>query len=606
MCERKFYTRLQKNPKNINITFTADEVSKGDLISNEMIKTGSPTILPFLVTLFNTILETKRYPEDWTCGIITPIHKLGETDNPDNYRGITINSCLSKLFNLLLTNRLTSFVNEKGILKYNQIGFRKDFCTADHVLTIKTIIDKYLSKNIIIDFRKAYDSILREGLFDKLYSYGVTEKFIAVLENMYSKVQLSVSLPNGITNPFTSNIGLKQGCNLGPILFNLFINDINDIFDSSLCQPPMIYQLTLNNLLYADDLVLLSETSLGLQTCLDKLQQYCYKWKLTVNTRKTKTMIVAKRQVAIANFFTFNGNVIETCKSYTYLGSLISNNGQFKLNISELCKSASRAMYTLLGNLNKFSSGNVTVILNLFDKMILPICTYNCEVWGVSFFPYKFSTRDFLAEKQLKNPIDKLQGSFLKRTLGVNTCTSNWAVKSETNRNSILIKIIKRMIEFWSHIKETESEITQDTLKLANKIHNEGNTSWLTSIVKIAEIVGINQDILGESKKHIDQPLTKQLKKMWYSNNEKYSQGKLKLYTSFKEHPGFENYLNESNPKLCQAITKIRISAHNFPTETDHFENKNQTNRICPLCCEGIGNELHYLIECKNKAVTKT
>ena len=181
-------SKCVRENSTLDSPFTADEVSKGiaqlknkkasgnDSISNEMIKTGSPTNLPFLVTLFNTIPETKRYPEDWTCGIITPIHKSGETDNPDNYRGITINSCLSKLLNLLLTNRLTSFVNEKGILKYNQIGFRKGFCTADHVLTIKTIIDKYLSKNqklylCFVDFRKAYDSTWREGLFDKLYSY---------------------------------------------------------------------------------------------------------------------------------------------------------------------------------------------------------------------------------------------------------------------------------------------------------------------------------------------------------------------------------------------------------------------------------------------------
>ena len=110
--------------------------------------------------------------------------------------------------------------------------------------------------------------------------------------------------------------------------------------------------------------------------------------------------------------------------------------------------------------------------------------------------------------------------------------------------------------------------------------------------MKIAEVVGINQDILGESKKCIDQALKKQLEKMWYSNEEKYSQGKLKLYTSFKECPGFENYLNESNPKLRQAIMKIRISAHKFPIEKPkgHFENQNQANRICPLCCEGIGN----------------
>ena len=102
--------------------------------------------------------------------------------------------------------------------------------------------------------------------------------------------------------------------------------------------------------------------------------------------KKAKTMIVTKRQLAMANSFTFNGNVIEAFKSCPYLGSLISNNGQFKLNIRELCESTSRAMYTLLGNVYKFSSGNVTILLDLFDKMTLPICTYNCEVWSASFF----------------------------------------------------------------------------------------------------------------------------------------------------------------------------------------------------------------------------
>ena len=110
--------------------------------------------------------------------------------------------------------------------------------------------------------------------------------------------------------------------------------------------------------------------------------------------------------------------------------------------------------------------------------------------------------------------MDKLQGSFLKYILGFLTCTSNWAVKSETNRNSMLIKIIKRMIGFWSHIKEYGSPITQDILKLAKKIHRKVNSSWFTSIVKMTEIVGINQDILGESKNCIDQPLKKQLGKI--------------------------------------------------------------------------------------------
>ena len=97
-------------------------------------------------------------------------------------------------------------------------------------------------------------------------------------------------------------------------------------------------------------------------------------------------MVLAKRQLSMANNFIFNSNIIEICKSYPYLGSLISNNGQFKIDINELSKSTSREMYTLPGNVNKFSSGNVTILLDLFDKMILPICNYSCEVRGMSFF----------------------------------------------------------------------------------------------------------------------------------------------------------------------------------------------------------------------------
>ena len=137
-----------------------------------MIKASAPIILPFLVIFFNKFLETKEYPDEWTVGMITPIHKAGEIDDPDNYIGITINSCL-KLFTLLLNNSLKNFVNKEDALKFNQTGFRKAFRTADHVLALKTLTDKYLNRNqnlyiCFVDFRKAYDSIWRKYLFHKL------------------------------------------------------------------------------------------------------------------------------------------------------------------------------------------------------------------------------------------------------------------------------------------------------------------------------------------------------------------------------------------------------------------------------------------------------
>ena len=160
-------------------------------------------------------------------------------------------------------------------MKINQIGFRKGFETADLVLTIKTVMDKYLRNNkklyfCVVDFRKAFDSIWLEALFKKLLGYGVSAKFVSLLRNMYKKIKLSVQLPRGISEVFPSNVKLKQGCNMSPILFNLFINDINEIFDVCFCHPVTLGIIKLSNLLYADDLILISETKTGLQSCLDQ------------------------------------------------------------------------------------------------------------------------------------------------------------------------------------------------------------------------------------------------------------------------------------------------------------------------------------------------
>ena len=113
---------------------------------------------------------------------------------------------------------------------------------------------------------------------------------------MYSKTESSVQLQNGLTRAFPTTIGLKRGCNLSPILFNLFINDSNDIFDEISCQPAQLAYIRVNSLLYAENLILVSESRFGLRNCLKKLQTYCDKWKLKVNKKKSKTMKVEKRQ----------------------------------------------------------------------------------------------------------------------------------------------------------------------------------------------------------------------------------------------------------------------------------------------------------------------
>ena len=142
----------------------------------------------------------------------------------------------------------------------------------------------------------------------------------------------------------------------------LFINETNEIFDERFCHPVILGNIEISNLLYADDLILISETRTSLQSCLENLQAYCRNWKLTVNNKKTKVMVVEKKQSsAQMHRFSFEKEPLEICKLYPYLGTIITSNGNFKVNILELCKRARRAMYTLLGSTNKFASGNLSV-----------------------------------------------------------------------------------------------------------------------------------------------------------------------------------------------------------------------------------------------------
>ena len=120
---------------------------------------------------------------------------------------------------------------------------------------------------------------------------GIGDLFYNIIKNMYNNTELCVKTDKDtMTENFTSNIGYQQGDNLSPTLFKIFINDLIDSFDES-CKPAILNTLKLNCLLYADDLVLMSETADGLQMCIDKLYNYCTKWGLQINIKKTKSVV---------------------------------------------------------------------------------------------------------------------------------------------------------------------------------------------------------------------------------------------------------------------------------------------------------------------------
>ena len=587
-----------------------------DLISNDIIKATADIITPLLVALFNKILEYEISPEDWSLGIIIPLFKSGEASDPNCYRGITINSCLSKLFMLLMNTRLQKFCDDRKIIHFNQIGFTKDFRPADHVFTMKTLIDKSIHNKkplhvCFVDFRKAYDSVWRDGLYKKLLSYNVDKRFVRLLRNIYSSSSLAVKTQGGRSRIFESKVGLKQGCNLSPLLFNLFINDLLSEINGHFLDSPTLNGIPINGLMYADDLVLVSESENGLQRLLDILHNYTTKWFLQVNKSKTKYMRIYRFKSAPPHTVHFGETPLEKTDEYCYLGTIFTSNGSLNSAGRALHDKARKAMYGLLRRVNKHSACNPKILLELFDKMILPIAMYNSEVWGTTCFPCNKKNNDFFNVSNTKNPIEDIQTRFCKRVLAVNDRATNWAVLSECGRLPTITNVMKNMVSFWVHLSNSKSPIikaalqTSADLSLANNVN-----SWFSFLKRILQFLGLEHimytsDVqeVNLQVKSIKRVLHQRAVSNWqnlYDKTKGLQRTKLDLFCKTKTEFGLSLYL--SSPlsfKERRALTKFRTSSHNLPIETDRYEGiDDRSHRLCPLCNEAIGDEAHYLTEC--------
>ena len=194
-----FFFMLIKNNRTVKFNVLNEEISEkevtecikslknkkspgNDQINNEMTKCTNKEGKQLITKLFNTILKFGHFPKDWNFGLLKLIHKGGETDDENNYRAITLNSCLGKLFCTILNQRLYSQLEDKNIFCREQAGFRKNHRTTDHIFLLKKIVKTYISQNkylytCFVDFSKAFDSIWRRGLIEKISRIGISGNF---------------------------------------------------------------------------------------------------------------------------------------------------------------------------------------------------------------------------------------------------------------------------------------------------------------------------------------------------------------------------------------------------------------------------------------------
>ncbi len=196
---------------------------------------------------------------------------------------------------------------------------------------------------------------------------------------------------------------MKQGCPLSPLLFGLFINGLKKQLNALEGDaPPMLGQLVVRLLLYADDLALMSHTPVGLQKQLDVLQAFCCERQLTVNVKKTKVVVFEARK-SVCQAFQYEGEAIEQLNSFKYLDVEQHGTKGMQATIHRLVMSGKKIVFALRRRCAELRIFDPTLQCQLFDALVKPMLSYGCEVWS-----------DHMAREQL----EVVHRAFLKLSLG--------------------------------------------------------------------------------------------------------------------------------------------------------------------------------------------
>ena len=616
---------LQNKSLSSEPDFTLEELKKAikslknnksagpDRIPAEMFKVCPDNILNLILKIMNKIKSTSEFPLQWGLGITSLLLKDGNDEDPNNYRAITVTAALSKILAVLINERLEKWITEKDIMRIEQIGFKKEARPADHLFVLKSLIDSYhnAGKKIyacFVDFQKAFDCVWRIGLIYKLIKYGMSKDLVKLIQNMYERTSQSLKINQGVTKPFKTYRGVRQGCILSPRLFNLFINDLPDIFDKD-CDPVKIGKQKLNCLMYADDLILLSESPQGLQNCLDRLKEYTSEWDLNLNLKKNKIMVFQRGGAKCTTRFFFGHNVVEYTTQYKYLGTIITDSGNFKLNNVNVKKKGLRASYLIMRNIGRFCKPSTAI--RLFEKIVEPVLLYNCEVSG-AYMPKKWDLRKFQSHIwETGKEMNQVVLSYLRQILGVNKKSTNMAIFSEVGKYPICIRIYEQIFKYWIRVSTSSNDLLREAYQTS--VIRKDKQCWtkivnfLRQTIKITKCPNIDKSKNNDLIKSFKVGLRKHFEAWWTKQAVPTGTNKLDFFYRFKKCFKYEPYLDNLPRHLRTDITKFRISNHCLPIEIQRYRKKRKIRleRKCDICnLDECGDEIHYLLRCTNSEIS--
>ena len=277
-----------------------------------------------LTSIFNHMLDTGTFPELWMKSACIFLFKKGCKSDPNNYRTICIQNAFMKLFGKIMSARITKYQEFHKIVPDCQFGFRPNLSTAGAVTILHEVVTEALSKKqkvfaVFVDLKKAFDTVHRQLLYNKMLQAGYPRQIANLIKKQHGSLSMTVRAEGINYGDVKSAIGVPQGQPESPGLFNLFTADLPAIFEG---QGAVLAGKKVPLIMYADDMVLLSNCPFEVQEMLNRLCNYLAENNLQMNTDKTKLMIFHKGRLPNIAKRPFHANNVELeqVKEFVYLG----------------------------------------------------------------------------------------------------------------------------------------------------------------------------------------------------------------------------------------------------------------------------------------------
>jgi len=523
---------------------------------------GILTLLPlpwiYVLTFLLNVVFTGSYPADWCYARLVTVYKKGLRSLCSNYRGISVLSCLCKLYDAILNSRFTLWYSPD----VQQAGAQAGRGCAEQILTIRLLIDvarktKQPLYIAFLDYEKAYDKVDRSVLLHKLALSGCGQTFLNAIHRTLSRT-LSI-MGSAVIN---AKSGVRQGGSTSCSLFTFYINDTIRALDAF---EPDGFLGNDHILLLMDDTVLLATSRTSMLRKLTALHRASEALKMTLHPSKSKFLTVNSPD---RNPFYIGGVTISATEEYIYLGTPIANkpiSEQVQAHIaSKKCQARKFASFLRVN-----CSAPFAVKHKVWDSAMCSSILYSSETWFTQSLKSASTTYN----------------STLKQLLGVRLQTPNDLVHTELGVPPVQAKIRLRQFQFLERIKSgTHFQDSPLARAMARAKSAKSPMGKYLAELEASTLAEILQDRNTPQHRISNSSTTRAVT---YKS----------INPELRVHAMYHDIVNPV-PELHRiATTRLRLGSHQLKVETGRWARIPRDLRMCP-CGSEIQTESHVTLTC--------